>query len=249
MKKVKLFIVSAAVLSGFVVPVAVADQFSLGAGVLVSPDPYKGYQKRVYPVPLINYDSERFYFKGLTTGYYLWNDGTNQLSVTAFYSPLHYRAKESNNRAMKELNNRHSSVMAGVSYQHKANWGNVRTTLAGDVLDNSNGVMGDVAYSYSFRNGDWQIAPGIGASWFNERMNRYYYGISGKESGRSGMSRYRPGNSWSPYLEMSVNYSLGSDWSVLFSGRYFQLNKQITDSPMVNQNYSAMFMTGINYSF
>ncbi|BCZ41564.1 hypothetical protein SMGES_28900 [Serratia marcescens] len=60
---------------------AQAGTWSLGAGALVSPDAYRGYQDRVYPVPVIDYEGDDFYFRTLTAGYYLWKDQENQLST------------------------------------------------------------------------------------------------------------------------------------------------------------------------
>jgi len=71
--------------------------WSVGAGALVTPDPYKGHQDRLYPVPIVGYEGEDFYVRSLNAGYYLWNDKTDKLAVTAYYSPLRYRPKDSNN--------------------------------------------------------------------------------------------------------------------------------------------------------
>lgn len=46
-------------------------KFSLGAGVGVVEHPYKDYDTDVYPVPVINYEGDNFWFRGLGGGYYL----------------------------------------------------------------------------------------------------------------------------------------------------------------------------------
>ncbi|XNM78417.1 hypothetical protein ACLK19_12060 [Escherichia coli] len=40
--------------------------------------------RSVYPVPVINYEGDNFWFRGLGGGYYLWNDATDKLSITAY---------------------------------------------------------------------------------------------------------------------------------------------------------------------
>ena len=42
-------------------------KFSLGAGVGVVEHPYKDYDTDVYPVPVINYEGDNFWFRGLGT--------------------------------------------------------------------------------------------------------------------------------------------------------------------------------------
>lgn len=64
-------------------------KFTLGAGVGIVENPYKQYDADVFPVPAISYESDSFWFHGLGGGYYLWNDNTDKLSVTAYWSPMY----------------------------------------------------------------------------------------------------------------------------------------------------------------
>lgn len=128
-------------------------KFSLGAGVGVVEHPYKDYDTDVYPVPVINYEGDNFWFRGLGGGYYLWNDATDKLSITAYWSPLYFKAKDSGDHQMRHLDDRKSTMMAGLSYAHFTQYGYLRTTLAGDTLDNSNGIVWDMAWLYRYTNG------------------------------------------------------------------------------------------------
>jgi len=60
------------------------NKFTLGAGVGIVEHPYKQYDHDIYPVPVISYEGDNFWFHGLGGGYYLWNDGSDQLSLTAY---------------------------------------------------------------------------------------------------------------------------------------------------------------------
>lgn len=83
--KLTTFAVALSVLSG----TAFAGTWSVGGSVLAQSTPYKGIKSRDYvtPVPIVNYDSENFYFHTLAAGYYLWNDKQDQLSLDAYYYP------------------------------------------------------------------------------------------------------------------------------------------------------------------
>lgn len=140
-------------------PTANAGNWSLGASALVSPDPYRGKNDRVYPVPVVSYESDNFYFRTLAAGYYLWNDSSNRLSIDAFYSPLHFKPGDSDDQQMKQLNRRRSTMMAGMSYSHIEDWGTLRAMFAGDILDNSDGFVGDLAYLYRFSIDSWTLTP------------------------------------------------------------------------------------------
>ncbi len=245
----KLSTFSLALMAGLFAHASVAGTLSLGAGVLVTPSPYKSGQDRVYPAPIINYDSDSFYVHSLTAGYYLWNDDSNKLSAMVFYSPLHYDPSDSDSLAMKSLDKRRSTLMAGIAYQHEEEWGKIRAALAGDTLNNSNGATADLAYLYTFHVGDFSVTPGLGVNWSSENQNQYYYGISRAESLRSGLSKYDADESWSPYVELAANYSINKEWNAFFSGRYTRLDSEVKDSPMVDKSYAGMLISGVTYTF
>ncbi len=225
------------------------NTFSLGAGVGVVESPYKQYDKRVLPVPVITYESDNFWFRGLGGGYYLWNDQADKLSITAFYFPWEFKPKDSDNNQLRQLDRRKATMMAGLSYIHNTEYGFLRTTLAGDVLDNSNGVLWDIGWLYNYNNGALSVTPGIGVEWASDNLNQYYYGVSRDEARRSGLKSYDPDNGWSPYLELSVSYRLTDSWTVYGSGRYTHLSDEIKDSPMVDKSWGGLLSTGVTYRF
>lgn len=225
------------------------NDLRLGAGVGVVEHPYKDYDADVYPVPVINYESDNFWFRGLGGGYYLWNDKADKLSITAYWSPLYFKPGDSDDRRLRELDKRKSTMMAGLSYIHNTEYGFLRTTLAGDTLDNSNGIVWDLAWLYRYTNGALMLTPGIGVQWNSENQNEYYYGVSRKESSRSGLRSYDPESGWNPYLEISANYNFLGDWSVYGTARYTRLSDEVTDSPMVDKSWTGLISTGITYKF
>ncbi|NMP26732.1 MipA/OmpV family protein [Rahnella sp. SAP-1] len=228
---------------------AQADSWSLGASALVSPDPYRGYDTKFFPVPIINYEGDSFYFRSLMAGYYLWKDQQNQLSLVAGYNPFGFKPSDSDDEQMKRLDKRRGTLMAGVAFSHQEQWGTLRTSLTGDTLNNSNGMVGDLAYLYTFKGDNWALVPGLGLTWNSANQNKYYYGISGAESRRSGLDSYQPGDSFNPYLELSARYNFTPQWQAFFTGRYIRLATEVTDSPMVDKSYTGVVWTGITYNF
>ncbi|NOJ99368.1 MipA/OmpV family protein, partial [Corallococcus coralloides] len=107
----------------------------MGAGVGIVESPYKQYDVDVYPVPAISYESDNFWFRGLGGGYYLWNDESDKLSVTAYWSPMYFKPGDSDSEQLRKLDRRKSTMMAGLSYVHNTQYGFLRTVLAGDTLD------------------------------------------------------------------------------------------------------------------
>jgi len=226
-----------------------AHPLTLGASVIYAESPYKGGQDRYLPVPIINYEGDSFWLRSLQGGYYLWKDPQNQLSLTLAGWAQQYDPDDNDLGAMKGLDKRRMTLMGGVEYRHLADWGIVRTNLLGDVLGNSDGIVWDLSYLYRFDFGSFSVTPGIGAIWNSSNQNRYYYGVSGHEAARTGISRYQPDDSWSPYVELSANYRLTDRWNAGIYARYTRLADEIKDSPMVNQDSQLTAWTGISYTF
>jgi len=233
----------------FAAPLAQANPLTLGASLLYSQSPYKSGQDRYYPVPIINYEGDSFYIRSLQAGYYLWKDQQDQLSLTVLGSPQNYDPDDADDGDMKSLSKRHMTLMGGVAYRHSADWGIVRTTLVGDMLDNSNGIIWDLTYLYRFEFGQFSLTPGIGALWSSANQNNYYYGISSAESRRSGLDRYDPDSSWSPYVELTAGWNISEHWNATLAGRYSRLGDEIKDSPMVDTSSQMLLWTGVSYTF
>ena len=249
MNQFKLKVVAAFLPGCFAVCGVEAEPLSLGASVIYAQSPYRGGQDRYLPVPVINYEGEKFWLRSLQGGYYLWKDSQNRLSLTLSGSPQQYDPDDNDLGDMKELDKRRMTLMGGVSYRHEAEWGILRTGLLGDVLNNSNGIVWDLAWLYRLDFGQFSVTPGIGATWNSANQNRYYYGVSGHEAARTGIRSYRPDDSWSPYAELSVNYRINAQWNAALVGRYTRFDDEIKDSPMVDKSGQTALWTGISYSF
>lgn len=231
------------------IPDTADTPWGVGLSALVAPNPYKDSKTTVWPVPVVSYDSEQYFIKGLGGGFYLWKDRQNVLSWTAYYSPLHFKPGDSDDSQVSQLDKRRATVMSGLNYRHHETWGDVHAALAADVLNNSNGLTGELGYRYRWHDGAWSLAPGIGVSWENANTARYYYGISQTESANSGLAAYSPGNSWNPYVEVSGEYAFSEDWQAFVTARYTHLASGIRDSPMVDSSGMAMLWTGVSYRF
>ncbi|MEI2264279.1 MipA/OmpV family protein [Erwinia sp. CGal63] len=225
------------------------NPLTLGASVIYSQSPYKGGQDRYYPVPVINYEGDSFYVRSLTAGYYLWKDQQDQLSLTILGSPQNFDPDDTDNKQLKALDKRHMTLMGGVAYRHTAEWGTVRTVLAGDLLDNSDGFIWDLTYLYRFSFGDFSLTPGIGATYNSSNQNDYYYGVSKNESRRSGLRSYEADDSWNPYLELTGVWAINQNWNATVAGRYTRLSDEVKDSPMVDKDSQVAVWTGISYTF
>lgn len=245
----KLHISTAIVLLSLSPTYSMATDFALGAGGFLSTSPYNAKKDDYSLWPVINYDDDTWYIQGDDAGRYLINDDVNELKIKAFYYDLSYKSKHGRGEAMRSLNNRESTVMSGMSYQRTTFLGAFHVQLAGDVLNNSQGVMANFSYLNSVQLGLMSLIPEIGVNWANAQQTRYYYGISAQESRRSGLNQYDPSANVTPYVALTADYKLTSHWDTYASARTDFLPATVRNSPMVGQNETYAFSVGINYAF
>lgn len=229
---------------------AQAGDWSLGAGVLYEQMPYRDYDAEVYPAPLISYEGERVFLReSSVVGVYLLNTDTDKLSFNVYYSPMNFRPSKTDDPALKQLDKRYSTAMAGIGYRHDAEWGSLRAEVAADILGKSDGMIVDAAYQYPIALGNLHITPGLGVQWRNSNYNDYYFGISSRESQRSGLDVYSPGSGATPYVSLSANYAINKNWHTFLLGRYTRLDNGAKDSPMTGRSGTALIGGGIVYRF
>ncbi|WP_348240985.1 MipA/OmpV family protein, partial [Salmonella enterica] len=70
----------------------------------------------------------------------------------------------------------------------------------------------DLAWLYRYTNGGLSLSPGIGVDWNSVNQNDYYYGVSRKESSRSGLRGYNTNDRGNPYLELSAKSNFAGNW-------------------------------------
>lgn len=226
-----------------------AGEWSIGAAAAIEQLPYRSYDTQVLAAPMINYQGEYIFVQGVVAGVHLYKTETNIVNLNIYYSPLSFDPSKSDNRALRELDKRHSTAMAGVSYYHQADWGNIRAATATDILDNSKGTMIDLSYHYPIQFKSLRIETGIGAQWQDRKHNDYYFGVSHRESHNSELEYYNAKAGVSPYLALNMHYVFNKNWQALVFGRYNLLDKEVKDSPMTEKSYAGIFGLGLIYQF
>ncbi|RRZ90896.1 MipA/OmpV family protein [Erwinia sp. 198] len=244
--------VSLALLLGTSLHSAQADDFSLGLTAGWSSKLYKDVNpnKNSLIFPNVDYDAGRFWFHGLSAGFDILHTPADNISLVGYYFPLSFKASDSHSHAMRQLKNRRSTLMTGIRYEHESlSMGKFETTLATDALGTSNGFHWNNAWSYPVQMGSLGIEPALGFNWNDRKFNKYYYGISADEVGRSGLRKYTPGESVTPYAEINLNYTLTEKWNIYGGARYTLLPDDVKKSPMIEKDSLLSLWTGVAYTF
>ncbi|EPF15843.1 MltA-interacting protein precursor [Cedecea davisae] len=211
--------------------------------------PYQTRHQERWALPYIGYDGKTWYIDGTEAGYNFINTDTLLLRAKVYYYDTQYRASMGQTPALRGLNNRNSTMMGGMQLLYTTPLGALSATLAADTLGVSNGVVANAGWIAMAQWGGFTLVPEVGVDFSNAQNTRYYYGISDKESAKTGLATWRPQASFLPYARLAMNYAWTPQWNT-----WAQLTQRfypdtISDSPMVNKNNLRELTVGMSYTF
>jgi outer membrane protein len=211
--------------------------------------PYKDYDTQWMVLPMPGYEGRYAYLRGYAAGLKLINLEFLEFSVFAGYDGTRFDASDSSDKRLRRLSNRHSSLAAGLEVRLMTPYGMLHASAAQDTLGNSKGQSGAIGYMQSLEYGNLEVIPAVGAQWGSGRYHDYYYGVSGEEARASGLEPYRAGSGFSPYLGLTLDYSLGEAWEIFCGGELVFLSGAVKDSPMVDRTNTYSLTLGVSYTF
>jgi outer membrane protein len=226
-----------------------APGWTLGVGAAWAPSPYRSYDNKALPLPLVNYEGKSFYFRGTSAGYKLLSTQTDELSILVSPFANRFRHQDTNNAQLKQLSNRDISGMAGVAWRHRAEWGVVSASAQKEFTGHGGGTLLDAGYSYPLKKGAVTFIPTVGVTRSNGALNDYYYGVSGREALRSGLPVYHADGGTAPYVNLMAIYRLSPSWITSGGMRYTILPDAVKDSPMVNADHTRSFFISLSHVF
>ncbi|OCG60176.1 MipA/OmpV family protein [Gilliamella sp. GillExp13] len=229
--------------------IALADFTSIGGGVGWSNSPYKSYSANYYPIPHIDYDNGLFFIDDLSAGIYAYNQDNQSVSIGARYLSNEFKPHDSDNHQLRLLDSRHSTLLAEIEYSIDTSWGSFSSSVGTDVLNESNSILVNTDYTVPYMQGNLIVAPTIGINWANNKHNNYYYGVSHKETSRSGLRYFNADASLTPYAEIATQYSLTQNIATFGGVHIDKLTGDAADSPMMDNSTVTSIYMGVSYSF
>ena len=193
--------------------------FNAGIGGSWTSNEYKGMSSDGTFLPLIGYEGEQFYLRGVSGGLHLFKNEWFEFNVQLSYLSQHFYAGNSDSWAMRRLDDRYSSMLAGLNARLLSPYGILSVTGSMDVLGYSNGVIVDGNHSYPIVLGRLSVIPTVGVQWYDANYTDYYYGVDFGESRRSGLSEYDPSGSVAPYGQVTARFGFTENWSAFASFR------------------------------
>jgi len=162
------------------------DIVSLGFGVKVNSAPYKGQDAYSDPIPLINIQQGRFFFKGATVGYHFYNHKRVSLALAASYNSEFLDVDEINDKNEQlyyGIEDRDPATEVGFVGRFYSRVGIVEGTFFKDVSDTHDGTRASLRISRPIpETGKWTVVPSFYVNYYSEKFNNYYYGVTQEEN-------------------------------------------------------------------
>ncbi|MBT2118094.1 MipA/OmpV family protein [Dyella sp. LX-66] len=223
--------------------------WTLGLGAVWSPSPYRDYNNKAWPLPLVSYEGKSFYLRGATVGYRLLKTDSDELSIIASPMGNRFVHGDSDDPRLRRLSDRDISGTAGIAWRHTASWGLLQASAQKEFTGHGGGNVFDASYSYPVIQGRFSLIPSVGVTYTSGALNNYYYGIGSAEALRSGLPFYRAGGGSSPYAGVSANYNISSRWIASGGLRYTRLPGAAKNSPMVDGSHTQSYFVSLSYAF
>lgn len=234
-----------------------SDRWTLGVGARIKDDAYAGRGTHTRALPLIGFEGERIFWRGLSGGIHLVDGDTFKLDALLSgrfdgfdIDDLGRRELLANGVDASLLDDRDDGLDAGLSASWSGAAGQLTLTALADITDASGGYELSLDYGYPLRWGRTTVVPAVGARWMSSRMADYYHGILDEEVAR-GVAAYTPGSTLVPEVSVGFSRPLGEKWRIVGAMKYEFLPSEITDSPLMepDSNGAAGLSIGFTRSF
>lgn len=224
--------------------------FSVGAGVIVTKDPYKGIKTDTNGIPIFLYRTDRLSLYGPMMSYSLFEDEGWEIDALAKIRFEGY--EEDDSRFLQGMDDREWTLELGGSLSKTFTLGNITADFAADILNEHKGHELRLYYSYDFRDilkgPALTMTPNIGLSYRSRQLNDYYYGVRASEV-IAGRPEYNVGDSTGLIAGLRINYMYSENLSLMGLISFEWLGDEIKNSPIVDENHIESFLLGIMYRF
>jgi outer membrane protein len=217
-------------------------RWGLGLGAAVSNAVYAGEGTRVTPFPLVTYQGERFFWRGIGGGAHLFK--SSGFALDAILSARldgvdrdDFGEVELAERGIARalLEDRDHGLDLGIAGTWRGGMGQIELEIKGDVTGTSKGYEAGIKYAYPFQWGGARISPHVGVSHLSKKMANYYYGTLPEEAAR-GVVDYKPGSATVPRIGVDIVRPFAGRWAFIGNVAYKKLPGKISDSPLVEKD-------------
>jgi MipA family protein len=229
---------------------AIGGELSIGVAVRGEREIYKDVGSEFEPSLFIRYENGPFEvegYDGLDASFKLFGSGSHEIALKGSVDfEDGYDSDDSDYfEGMDELDTPYS---VGLEYETNfAGW-TAELEFEQDVSGEHDGQAVELALGYPWMAVGFEFHPTLSATWLSEKTVDYFYGVSAKEA-KSDRPAYSPGASYEIGAELMILRPLFGNFTAVGIVEISAFGKDITDSPLVDEDYEIEGGLGIMYTF
>lgn len=229
-------------------PLGRVGRLGLGVGVVGRSSPYRddgGAVVRV--IPAITYIGDRLqiFGPGLRVG--LVGSDHVRLAATARYRLGSY--EEDDSAALDGMGDREDTLMAGLALAWELpRRVDVSLDYEHDALGRVQGGQASASVGKAFQWRNTRFTPRVGLNWQSSELAAYDYGVTAAQSSEA-RPEYAPGDTLGPEAGVNAYVEVTTDWAFLLDVAVERLDRDIADSPIVDEDYVTSGFMAVNYVF
>ncbi|CAD0336984.1 MipA/OmpV family protein [Xanthomonas hortorum] len=229
-------------------------RWGLGLGAIASDSPFAGEGTRINPVPLILFEGERVFLRGITGGYHIIKGETFSLDAIAALRMDGVAADDLGSEELARngidralLEDRDDSLDLGLVGTWEGAAGEFEFTAKADVTGTSEGYELTARYGYPITAGRGRLTPSVSISHLSKDMANYYYGTLDEEVAR-GVVDYKPDSATVPTVGVTYVRPIGKRWQFMTRLQYSVLPSKLSDSPLLEPDTDGVGTVLIGFS-
>jgi outer membrane scaffolding protein for murein synthesis (MipA/OmpV family) len=249
-----------------------SDIVSIGIGAKVNSGPYRGQDSYVDPVPLINIEYGRFFFKGATAGFHFYNHKRVSLAIAASYRSEFLDVDDINDKNEQLYygitEDRDPATEVGFVGRFYSRVGLVEGTFFKDVTDTYDGTRASLKISRPIPDtGKWTVVPSFYVNYYSEKFNNYYYGVTQEENdageviavdkgeisdgefSRKIRPTYSTGNTGHVGFALDMKYSFTQNVKAIGNISIEKFAGEVETSPLTEDKELITAIVGLAYEF
>ena len=232
------------------------DGLSVGVAVVAASGIRVGEDARSMLVPVLGYEGERLFLRGLLGGVHLFKRDGLELNLLFAARLDHWDAGDLDTARLAArgidrslLVDRDPAAEAGLGLAWKGSAGRVGLEARTDISNASGGHELELSYTFAVPAGKGLLAPAVAVSYWSPKLSDYYFGTLPEEEA-AGVPSYRPGAEVVPSVSVSYLRALPGRWRLFGVFKYQWLGTGMADSPLVegDRGVPSLFM-GVSRSF
>jgi outer membrane protein len=226
------------------------DNFYVGLGEYVQTQPYTNTDAVSVPFPTFFYDNHIVYIRLTRLGVYFMGSSSDEFSWGASFTaqprPFGYKSEDSS--TLTTMNERKTSWEAGLAISMQTKHIFFEGMILNDVLNNCNGYMARAELGLDYKIDEWSFYPSILAIYHSKEINNYYYGVQNSEA-IQGRNAYTSEAGTDFGAQVYIKYNFIPHWHALLNLRADKLSNEITNSPIVSDDFMYSGIVSLLYSF